>query len=116
MSIISSKKIANTVMEHRKRNNMTQDQLGELTGINRAMVGRIEREDYTPTLPQLERLMDVLHFSLDEILDNTHYEVYTAFRGKNLTAEEQEGVNHLFAMMSVAKQQIMLRKALHHEE
>ena len=41
--------------------------------------------------------------------------VFTAFRGDNLTSREQDGVEHLLDMMLVAKQQILLRKALRQE-
>ncbi len=116
MSIISTKKLANRLIERRKQYNLTQDQLGEKTGINRAMIGRIEREDYLPSIPQLEKLFEVLHLTMEDVTEKNHYAVYTAFRGKNLTTEEQEGVTHLFQMMGVAKQQIMLRKALHNNE
>ena len=41
--------------------------------------------------------------------------VYTAFRGENLTPQEQDGVEHLFEMMLAVKKQIVLRRALHHD-
>ena len=116
MSIISKNKLANILVLRRKSLNLTQDELGEKTGINRAMIGRIEREDYMPSVQQLEKLFDVLKFNIDDILEKNNYAIYTAFRGKNLTDEEQEGVNQLFNMMSVAKKQIMLRKAVYHEK
>lgn len=41
--------------------------------------------------------------------------VFTAFRGDNLTSQEQDGAEHLLEMVLVAKQQILLRKALRQE-
>lgn len=41
---------------------MTQQQLAELTGINRAMISRLEKKDYLPSIPQLEKLGEVLEF------------------------------------------------------
>ena len=36
--------------------------LSDLTGINRAMLSRLESQDYTPSIPQLEKLGEVLDF------------------------------------------------------
>ena len=42
--------------------------------------------------------------------------VATAFRGSNLTKEEESALDHLLDMMTAIKQQILLRKALHNEK
>ena len=42
--------------------------------------------------------------------------VATAFRGSNLTEEEESALDHLLDMMTAVKQQILLRKALHNEK
>lgn len=51
--------LANTVKNNRAEKNITQEQLCEKTGINRNTIGRIERMDYIPTIPQLEKLAEV---------------------------------------------------------
>lgn len=56
-------KIATAVRDNRKKNNLTQAQLAEKTGINRAMIGRIEKCDYAPTLDQLNELIRVLNLN-----------------------------------------------------
>ena len=48
-------------------------------------------------------------------MDDNKPDMYTAFRGRHMTLEERKGTEHLMDMMVAAKQQIMLRKALHHE-
>ena len=50
---------------------LTQAQLSELTGINRAQLSRIEQQDYYPLIPQLEKLGDVLGFDVDDVFVNT---------------------------------------------
>lgn len=50
---------------------MTQAQLSELTGINRAQLSRLEQEDYCPLIPQLEKLGDVLDFNINDVFVNT---------------------------------------------
>lgn len=38
----------------------------------------------------------------------------TSFCGIDLTEEEKSALDHLFDMMTAVKQQVLLRKALHH--
>lgn len=49
---------------------MTQAQLAEKTGINRAQLSRLEQEDYYPSIPQLEALGEALDFDLDDVFIN----------------------------------------------
>ena len=48
MKVLSTAKLAKTVTELRKQKDLTQEQLGEQTSLNRVMVGRIERENFIP--------------------------------------------------------------------
>ncbi|MDM0497565.1 nucleotide sugar dehydrogenase [Clostridium perfringens] len=54
--------LSKKVIESRKRKNITQQQLADLTNINRAMISRLESMDYIPSIPQLEKLGEVLEF------------------------------------------------------
>lgn len=108
--------LAETIKSNRIEKGITQEQLCKKTGINRNMIGRIERMDYIPTIPQLEKLAEVLDFDVDRLfVENNQSTVFTAFRGSKLSDEERAGAEHLMEMMLAARQQIMLRKALHHE-
>ena len=62
MKKLSIELLASTVTSHRKNKKISQKQLAELTGINRAMISRLEKEDYIPSVPQLEKLGEVLEF------------------------------------------------------
>lgn len=116
MKRLSLPALAEIIKNQRNIKNITQEQLCEQTGINRNMIGRIERMDYIPTIPQLEKLAEVLFFNLDSLfVDENKPTVYTAFRGSHMTQEEKMGTNQLMDMMVAAKQQIILRKALNHE-
>ena len=116
MKTLSLIALADIIKSQRTKKNITQEQLCEQTGINRNMIGRIERKDYIPTIPQLEKLASALSFDMEKVfVDENKPTVFTAFRGSHMTDEEQVGVDHLMDMMLAAKQQIMLRKALHHE-
>lgn len=51
----------------RESKEYTQEDLGSLTGINRIMIGLIEREDFTPSIVQFEALSNILSFDLTQM-------------------------------------------------
>lgn len=117
MKRLSLTMLSDLLKKKRSEKNITQEQLCEQTGINRNMIGRIERMTYIPTIPQLEKLAEVLSFDVEELfVEDSRSTIFTAFRGSYMTKEEREGADHLIDMMFAAKQQIMLRKTLDHEE
>ena len=62
MKKLSTALLAQIVSTKRKELNLTQRELAEKTGINRAQLSRLEQEDYYPLIPQLEALGEVLGF------------------------------------------------------
>ncbi|MSR92157.1 nucleotide sugar dehydrogenase [Inconstantimicrobium porci] len=91
MKKLSLSLLANKIIDTRKEKNITQQDLANLTGINRAMISRIESLDYIPSIPQLEKLGEVLNFEpsdlfINEIKNNTnneylHYNIAVAGTG-----------------------------------
>ena len=71
MKKLSTAILAEMVEAKRKAAKMTQAQLAEKTGINRAQLSRLEQEDYYPSIPQLEALGEALDFDLDDVFINT---------------------------------------------
>lgn len=67
MKHLSLNQLATIVANQREKKHLTQAQLSEQTGIHRTMIGRIERNDYMPTIPQLEKLAEVLGFRPEEL-------------------------------------------------
>ena len=53
---------------------MTQQALAEATGINRALISRIEKQDFIPSIPQLEQLGEVLGFEPDSVFADTAHD------------------------------------------
>ena len=53
---------------------MTQQSLAEATGINRALISRIEKQDFIPSIPQLEQLGEVLGFEPDSVFADTAHD------------------------------------------
>ena len=67
MRKLSSVILADLVTSKRKEKSMTQQSLAEATGINRALISRIEKQDFIPSIPQLEQLGEVLGFEPDSV-------------------------------------------------
>lgn len=56
MKKLSQSLMAQTIIAKRKEKKMTQQQLSDATGINRAVISRMESLDFMPSIPQLEVL------------------------------------------------------------
>ena len=53
---------------------MTQQSLADATGINRSLISRMEKEDFLPSIPQLEQLGEVLGFDPTDVFTNGIHE------------------------------------------
>lgn len=67
MKKLSMQKLVDTVIQLRKEKGYTQVSLAKATGINRAMIGRIEKTDYVPSVEQLQTLGEVLGFEVTDL-------------------------------------------------
>ena len=67
MKKISVEKLVDTVIRLRRAKGLTQVQLADISGINRAMIGRIEKKDYIPTILQLQTLGEILGFEVTDL-------------------------------------------------
>lgn len=111
MKILSSAKLAKTVYELRNSLNLNQAELGERTGLHRIMIGRIEREDFIPSIVQLQALGDTLGFDITEMfIEEERPNSFIALRSATLSEAEKEGVDTLITMMVALRQQIILRR------
>lgn len=70
MKKLSQKNLAQIVIKSRKSLKMTQQQLAVATGINRALISRLESLDFIPSIPQLESLAEVLNFEPTDLFIN----------------------------------------------
>ena len=71
MKKLSTSLLADLVAKKRKEKLMTQKDLAAETGINRALISRIERSDFIPSIPQLEKLGETLGFEPDAVFQNS---------------------------------------------
>ena len=62
MKKLSLQLLSETVVLKRKFMKITQAQLSEMTGINRSMLSKLESQDYTPSIDQLQTLGEALQF------------------------------------------------------
>ena len=62
MKKLSQSLLVKTILEKRKEKKITQQELSDLTGINRAMLSRLETGDFIPSISQLESLGEILEF------------------------------------------------------
>lgn len=116
MKRLSTAKLAETVKEKREKKGLTQEELSNLTGINRIMIGRIERENFIPSITQLEALTKVLDFEITEMfIEKKETNSFIELRSEALSEGEKEGVDRLFEMMLTLRQQILLRRKFENE-
>ena len=64
MKKLSAPLLSDILVKERKLRNLSQAQLSELTGINRLMIGRIEKQEYIPSIEQLQALAEALQFDI----------------------------------------------------
>jgi transcriptional regulator with XRE-family HTH domain len=112
MEMISTEKLANVVSNLRKERGMTQQELSEKTGINRIMISRIEKNNFIPSIRQLEALAEVLEFEVATLFcERKDKNSFIALKSEALNDKEKEGVEKLFSMMLTLRQQIQIRKS-----
>ena len=68
MKKISQKLLSRIIKNNREKTNLSQIELANKTGINRAMISKIESGKYMPSIEQLEILEETLNFSIEDIL------------------------------------------------
>lgn len=67
MKKVSQERLAALVLEKRKTMKMSQQALSNATGINRTLLSRIESKKFLPSIPQLEKLGEILGFDPTDV-------------------------------------------------
>lgn len=78
MKKLSLHMLAEAIVSIRKANKMSQQELADKTGINRAMLSRLEQCDYYPSIQQLEILGETLGFEPTDFYVEDHKEAMPA--------------------------------------
>ena len=84
MKKLSISLLSSLVSTRRKEQSMTQQQLADATGINRALLSRLEKQDFVPSIAQLEALGEALGFEPDSVFVNTVTHKLTTSSPKNI--------------------------------
>ncbi|MGN0907703.1 MAG: nucleotide sugar dehydrogenase [Bullifex sp.] len=82
MKKLSTEKLARLIETGRKEKKLSQIQLAGKTGMNRVMIGKAEHQEYIPSIPQLERLAEVLGFEVTDLFVEDKPEAKPAFGKK----------------------------------
>ena len=71
--------LGQNILESRKKNGLSQEQLGEKVDVTRQTVSNWELEITTPNPDQLKKLSKALNVSVDELVDNDLENVIARF-------------------------------------
>jgi len=69
MAHFSAEKLAQTIAERRKEKGLSQQAVADATGINRALISRIETQGFTPSIQQLDALGEALGFDPADVFE-----------------------------------------------
>ena len=69
MTHFSAERLAATIAERRKEKGLSQQAVADATGINRALISRIETQGFTPSIQQLDALGEALGFDPADVFD-----------------------------------------------
>ena len=62
--------VAKNIIKHRKKNNISQEELASLAGLHRTYIGMVERCKKNITILSLYKLAKALNVSLEELVKN----------------------------------------------
>ena len=62
--------LGNKIVNLRKKNNLSQEELAEKVGVTRQTISKWELEETTPDIKQAKALSKIFKVSLDELTDN----------------------------------------------
>lgn len=71
MKKLSNHLLADTIVSARKQKKLSQQALADLTGMNRSVLSKLEAEEYTPSIAQLEELARVLNFDITDMFQES---------------------------------------------
>ena len=84
MKTFSKELLATTVTSKRKSKKISQAKLAEMSGINRALISRIETQNFIPSIDQLLSLSEILGFNISDVIsDSIEYNSNSTNKAKN---------------------------------
>ena len=71
MKTFSSATLAKLILDYRKENKMSQENLATESGINRSILSKIEQEEHIPSITQIESLAKIISFDIADLFTET---------------------------------------------
>ena len=91
--------LSDTVISRRKALKITQAELANRTGMNRSMLSKLESQEYTPSIPQLQALGEALGFEpIDLFIDEEKQAVPALATHKADTSNEEAPLSYKIAV------------------
>ena len=85
--------LGENILKFRKKNGLSQEQLGEKVDVTRQTISNWELEETTPNSEQLKALSKALNVSIDELLDNEIESVVV--KRLKITEKEQKSLKKI---------------------
>lgn len=76
--------ISKAIIEYRKENKLTQNQLAEILGVNQVMISKLERGNYNPTIKLLYDISRQLTQSSNLFIDILRDIITNLYKSKNI--------------------------------
>ena len=85
--------LGENILKFRKKNGLSQEELGEKVNVTRQTISNWELEETTPNSDQLKSLSKALNVSIDELLDNEIENVVV--KRLQITEKEQKSLKKI---------------------
>lgn len=92
------KKVGKNLLAIRKSRGLSLDNMAEMTGVSKAMIGQIERGDSNPTISVLWRIVNGLGISFTTLIEDVDSEVTVATPGNLELFSEEDGAYRAYPM------------------
>ncbi|MDQ6418131.1 XRE family transcriptional regulator [Paenibacillus sp. LHD-117] len=92
------KKVGKNLQSIRKARGLSLDQVAELTGVSKAMLGQIERGDSNPTISVLWKIVNGLRISFTSLIEEDEPKISVIEADKLEPFLEQEGHYRVYPM------------------
>lgn len=106
--------ISKSLIELRKKNNLSQSDLASKTGISQVMVGKYERGDASPSIEVAKKIADVFEVSLDSLVgdgQNITFDKKIMERIKDIQNLDDDTQHILFNLIDTYIQNFKAKKA-----
>ena len=105
--------LADNMMLLRKKKELSQAELGKMTGTSGDVIGRYERGDISPSIEAVAKIADALEVSVDYLIGKTKMEIDkdTMRRFEDISSLSQENKSFVLNMIDMALRDFKTKKA-----